>query len=60
MNNKESQKQFEIVDSAIKESTLIAIEDAKKYGTPLAVWENGKLKHISAEEAEGLYFKNQS
>ena len=36
---------------ALKDAVKEVIERHKKSGRPLAVWENGKLLHISADRA---------
>ncbi|OGX38515.1 MAG: hypothetical protein A3G91_04400 [Omnitrophica WOR_2 bacterium RIFCSPLOWO2_12_FULL_50_9] len=36
---------------AMKEAVRKVVERHKKTGRPLAVWENGKVRHISAAEA---------
>jgi len=42
---------------ALKDAVREVIERHKKTGRPLAVWENGKVRHISAAEALSM---NQS
>jgi len=36
---------------ALKEAVREVIEQHKKTGRPLPIWENGKLKYISAAQA---------
>ena len=36
---------------ALKDAVREVVERHKKSGRPLAVWENGKVRHISAAEA---------
>lgn len=36
---------------ALKDAVREVVECHKKTGRPLAVWKNGKVRHISADEA---------
>jgi hypothetical protein len=40
---------------ALREAVWDVIVDHKRLGLPLVVWRDGKVAHISAEEAEAEY-----
>lgn len=47
-------------DAALHQATLTAIQQARQTGTPIVVWENGKVKEIPVDEFEALFHANQT
>ena len=45
----------ENIDAAFRESAADVIRRAKETGTPVVIWEDGRVKHVSPDEfiAEG-------
>lgn len=48
----EGQKLTEMTAAAMRQASAVAVERAKRTGTPLIVWQDGRVTELSAEEAE--------
>lgn len=48
----DGQKLTEMAEAAMRQAATVAVERAKRTGTPLIVWKDGRVTELSAEEAE--------
>ena len=50
-NNTENDSLSEKADAAFQQAATKVIERAKQTGTPVVVWEEGKVKEVTPDEA---------